>query len=104
MPHSTLSTLLTLAVYVLAAARLTRIVVSDKIGEPIRKAAVDRFGTDDMRTFGLFCPWCFGWWVCAALAFPTAIVAGLPWWMGFGLWPAGSYLVGALGKWDSEAS
>jgi hypothetical protein len=102
MPHSTLATLLTLAVYVLAAARLTRIVVTDKIGEPIRKAIHDRFGGDSMITYLAFCPWCLGFYVCGLLAFPTALVAHLPWWFGFGLWVAGSYLVGALGRWDSE--
>lgn len=104
MPHSTLSTLLTLAVYVLAAARLTRIVVSDKIGEPLRAATLARWGQDSMLNYLFWCSWCLGWWVCLVLAFPAALVAGLPWWMGFGLWPAGSYLVGALGKWDSDGS
>jgi hypothetical protein len=102
MPHSTLATLLTLAVYVFAAARLTRIVVTDKIGDPIRKSITERFGGTSMVTFLVHCPWCFGWWVCAVLAWPAAAVAHLPWWFGFGLWVAGSYLVGLLGRWDSE--
>ncbi|RJO71404.1 hypothetical protein D5S18_24850 [Nocardia panacis] len=102
MPHSTLATLLALAVYVLASARLTRIVVADKIGDPIRNAAIRRFGSGSMWTFLVHCPWCFGWWVCAVLAWPTAVVAGLPWWWGFGLWPAGSYVLGVLARWDSE--
>lgn len=96
------TTTLVLALYVLTAARLTRIVVTDKVGDPIRNAVIRRYGPNSMLTYLAHCPWCFGWWVCAVLAFPTAIVAGLPWWWGFGLWPAGSYLVGALGRWDSE--
>ncbi|MGW5514620.1 hypothetical protein [Nocardia africana] len=103
MPHSTLATLLTLAVYVLTAARLTRIVVVDKIGEPIRIAITNRFGAESLITYLAFCPWCLGWWVTAVLAWPTAVLAGLPWWFGFGLWPAGSYLVGLLARWDSDS-
>ena len=94
--------LLVLAVYVLAATRLTRIIVTDRIGEPIRAAVVDRFGDKSMVVYLAFCSWCLGWWVCLALAFPAAVVAGLPWWWGFGLWPAGSWLVGALSRRDSE--
>ncbi|WP_067671782.1 hypothetical protein [Nocardia miyunensis] len=101
MPHA-LTSILTLAVFVLSAARLTRIVTTDRIGEPIRKAIVDKFGNASMITYLSFCPWCLGWWVCAVLAWPTAVVAGLPWWWGFGLWPAGSYLVGVLARWDSD--
>lgn len=101
MPHTTFTTVLVLAVYVLTAARLTRIVTMDKIGEPIRQAAINRFGDESMLTFGVFCSWCFGWWVCLVLAFPAALVAGLPWWMGFGLWPAGSYVVGVLARGDT---
>ncbi|MCM6777908.1 DUF1360 domain-containing protein [Nocardia sp. CDC159] len=97
-----LTCLLALVVYVLAAARLTRIITTDKVGEPLRVAAVDRFGGDSMMAFLFHCPWCFGWWVCAALAWPTAVVAGLPWWWGFGLWPAGSYLVGVLARLDGD--
>lgn len=91
-------TLLVLAVYVLTAARLARIVTTDKIGEPVRKAIRDRLGSESMIVYQLHCPWCFGWWVCLPLAFPAALVAGLPWWWGWGLWPAGSYLVGLLAR------
>ncbi|WP_280332027.1 hypothetical protein [Nocardia wallacei] len=98
----TLLCLLTLTVYVLTAARLTRIVTMDKIGEPLRGWAVRRWPDGSMLRYLWFCPWCLGWWVCAVLAWPTALVAGLPWWFGFGLWPAGSYLVGVLAGLDRE--
>lgn len=92
----TLLCLLTLTLYVLAAARLTRIITTDKIGEPLRARVTKRFGASSQITYLAFCNWCLGWWVCAVLAWPAAVVAGLPWWFGFGLWPAGSWLVGVL--------
>lgn len=96
----TFTAVLTLAVYVLTVARLTRIVTTDKIGEPLRVAVAERFGPESMVSYLAFCSWCVGWWVALAFAFPAALVAGLPWWFGFGLWPAASYVVGVLSRWD----
>lgn len=96
------TTLLALALYVLTAARLTRIIITDRIGKPVRDWATSRWPDGSMLRYLWFCPWCVGWWVCLALAFPAAVIAGLPWWWGFGLWPAGSYLVGVLARWDSD--
>lgn len=95
-------TVVTLVLFVLTAARLTRIVTTDQVGLPVRQWALKRWKADSMIAFLFHCPWCVGWWVCLALAFPAAIVAGLPWWFGFGLWPAGSYAVGVLARFDIE--
>ena len=95
-------TALALTLFVLTAARLTRIVTTDQIGLPLRKWVLDRFGATSMLGFGIHCGWCMGWWFALVLAFPAAVVAGLPWWWGFGLWPAGSYLVGVLARYDVE--
>ncbi|MFD3426114.1 hypothetical protein [Nocardia fluminea] len=97
-----MTTVLALALYVLTAARLTRIITTDRVGLPLRKWALDKWGADSMLSFLAHCPWCVGWYVALALAFPAAVVAGLPWWWGFGLWPAGSYLVGVLARYDVE--
>lgn len=95
-------TLLTLTVYVLVVARLTRIVTTDQIGLPVRAWALKRWPQPSMISFLFHCPWCVGWWLALPLAFPAAVVAGLPWWWGFGLWPAASYLVGVLARYDIE--
>lgn len=98
-------TALALTLFVLTAARLTRIITTDRVGLPLRKWVLEKFsepGQDSMVTFMVHCPHCTGWWISLALAFPAAIVAGLPWWWGFGLWPAGSYLVGVLARYDVE--
>ncbi|MBF6277046.1 hypothetical protein [Nocardia nova] len=81
MPHSTLATLLTLAVYVLAAARLTRIITTDKIGEPLRAAVVDRYGADSMLSYLIFCPACVSVWTGFALAPAAVALAGISWWL-----------------------
>lgn len=95
-------TVLALAVYVLTVARLTRIVTTDRIGLPLRAWALKRWGADSMLSFMVHCPHCLGWWIALVFAFPAAVVAGLPWWWGFGLWPAASYLVGVLARYDVE--
>lgn len=93
-------TVLTLVVYVLVAARLTRLVTTDKLTESVRAAVVDRFGASSMTTFLVHCPWCAGWWVSAALSGPAAMVAGLPWWWAPALAFAASQVVGMMARGD----
>ncbi|WP_280421148.1 hypothetical protein [Nocardia carnea] len=95
---ATYTTTLVLILYVLTVARLTRIITLDKVGEPIRDWATARWGADAMRTFLFWCPFCLGFWIAGALAFPAALIAGVPWWLGFGLWPAASQLAGMLNR------
>lgn len=106
--------LLTLAFYVLVAARITRSINYDTLLDPMRlwiarriyagqAALADtpagrglRFWVKLQQFLG--CPWCVGFWACAALA--PAVIAVLAWplWM----WPvlafAGSHLIGAADK------
>jgi hypothetical protein len=89
VPH-----LLTLVVFILAAARVTRIVTADVIGEPIRNWMARTF-TDKVATLA-FCDWCLGFWV-------SAVAMVLWWWWGTEWWLvvpalafACSYVVGIL--------
>ncbi|WP_280503840.1 hypothetical protein [Nocardia farcinica] len=93
-------TVLTLVVYVLVVARVTRLVTTDKITEPLRAKLIDRVGTQSLWAFGAHCPWCAGWWVAALLALPAAWVAGLPWWWALALPFAASQLVGMMARGD----
>lgn len=77
----TLLCLLTLALYVLTAARLTRIVTTDKIGEPVRKWAVDRWPDGSMLRYLWFCPACVSVWITFALALTAVVLAGISWWL-----------------------
>lgn len=97
------------ALLTLAAARLTRVLTTDKIGEPYRAFIVRRFGQESLAAYFAHCAWCTGMWI-AALATP------LTWWAAGlrhhlplnGGWaiPAltltVSYLIGVLARADSE--
>lgn len=59
--------LVVLVLVTLAAARVTRVIVTDKIGEPLRVFVVRRRGEKSMLSYLMFCSWCMGLWVSAAL-------------------------------------
>lgn len=52
----------------LALARITRLITTDKIGEPLRMAVLNWRGQDSMVTYLLFCPWCISMWLAPAAA------------------------------------
>ena len=119
-------TLLVLGLYVLVAARLTRMVNYDTVGDPIRLWIARQSSTallhgshladnaDDAVKWGrrsrrwnaladfLGCPWCVGLWISASLA-PAAIhVIGWPWWTWAVLPFAASHLVGAFDRFVAD--
>jgi len=81
---------LTLAIYALAATRVTTFITADKLTTPLRTWWTRRFcgnpdPTQDCRsiwTYLIHCPWCVSIYVAA----PTAIV----WW----LWPSSPWTLG----------
>lgn len=80
----TLPVWLTLAIYALAVARVTGLIVADAITEGIRDALIGRLD-DRPHTAGsyvatlLTCPWCAGMWV-SLIAAPLAwFWGGTPW-------------------------
>lgn len=97
-------TLLILAIYVLACARLTRLLNADTIADPLRiwitRRSRNPDTTDTARRrwaildYWLGCPWCVGWWICLAAAYLPARLIGWPWWTIFPLALAASHLVG----------
>ena len=52
----------------LATARITRLITTDKISEPARRAAINLLGAKSMLVYLLHCPWCMSIWVAPALA------------------------------------
>lgn len=87
---------LVLVVYVLAVARLTRLVNSDSVLDRVRVWVVRRFGPGSGSVYFLSCPWCVGFWV-ALLGAPAAVaVVGWPWWSGVPVALAASHLVGVF--------
>lgn len=111
---------LVLAVYVLAVARLTRLVNFDVVADPARvwvarRAAGTRSALIEAESAGhatmaaylsrregrwntaaylLGCPWCIGFWVGAASSWIPVTVIGWPWWASVAVALACSHLVG----------
>lgn len=50
-----------------AAARITRLINSDMITQPLRDLVAHLFGKDSTALHFLECPWCVGFWVSAAI-------------------------------------
>lgn len=91
------------ALLTLASARVTRLIVTDKITNPFRQSIVKKSGTEGWWTYLVHCPFCMSVWVTAfasvywVLASGISLVYLLPgWW-------AMSYLVAPiLVKFDQE--
>ena len=108
---------------VLAAYRVTRLVTTDKITEPIFEPIrqrleikwIDRHAGDDENlshlygksetwnsklAFLLSCPWCLGFWVSGVVTVILSVAYGLHY--PILTWLAMSTVVGFLGNIDSE--
>lgn len=120
---------LVLVIYVLAVARLTRLINADKVAAPIRlypanKVRENTLLADEARSRGqtaqmqlfqrrqqrwaktyefLQCPWCVGWWIAVAGAYVPVWWIGWPWWALFPVALAASHLVGICARFaDTE--
>lgn len=58
-----MSDLITLALYVLATARLTRLIMDDRITEKFRTWILRRAAKDSLRRYLLRCVWCLSMWM-----------------------------------------
>lgn len=63
-----MSTFITFAVLLFAAVRVTRLIVVDKLSEPLRQFLLKKLGAENWVTYLFFCPWCMGFWVSLAAA------------------------------------
>ena len=61
----------TLIALILAVARVTRLIVDDKIGLPFRQWVLRKSGEDGWFFYLVSCPWCMGVWVAAAMTTTT---------------------------------
>lgn len=102
---------LTLMFWVLSAARITRAVNYDTVFDPARLWIAHRIAAGQatladtppgrglrawltLQQF-LGCPWCVGFWVCAATTPAVIIILDWSWWMFPILTLTGSHLIGA---------
>jgi hypothetical protein len=84
--------LLELLVVALAAARITRIVTTDTVGQPIRLA----FSRWDWGRELVHCPWCIGTWISLAVVALFYILSPSAWFTFPAVVLAVSHLVGLL--------
>lgn len=88
-----------LGLWVLALARLTRLIVADRLTDFLRIWAYKRSrGADTYLTYFVKCPWCVSMWLGFGTAWVVWLIAD---WPGY-VYPlvalAGSYLVGVLAE------
>lgn len=93
---------ITLLVTALAVARVTRLLVSDRITEAPRSALLRRLDADGLAAYFVVCPWCVSVYVGGAAAAGGA-------WAGVWSWPwapalalAFSYTAGWLASREGE--
>lgn len=91
--------LIILILAVFATARLTRLLVHDRVFRAARTFVVRKRGAESVWSYFVFCPHCVSFWLAAATGVFVWWGAGLdamfsvPWWAGFPLvWLAVSYL------------
>lgn len=97
-----MTTLIALSLFVLTAARLTRLVNADIIGDPVRVRAARWRGPDSTLVYFLGCVWCVGLWLSLLLAIPTVAYLGWPWWSLLPLGLSASHIVGLLARLDDD--
>lgn len=81
-----------LIILVLATARLTQVVVDDKIFAPIRGWFMKRFGEEGWPTYLVHCVACTSFWVGMLWSAYGCLAFNLSWWLFLPLGFALSYL------------
>lgn len=95
------SILLILGIYVLALARVTRIVTRDTILDGARLTLIRLLGPGNPLVYFLSCPWCAGLWLALGTAWiPATLLLGWPWWAFLPLGLAANYVVAMLDQLD----
>lgn len=84
-------------------ARLTRLIVADKITYPIRARIVVWLGPTHPIAVLACCGWCMSIWVAAAVCTAGYFVVGGPWWQWMALAGTSSYLYGLASNWLDPA-
>lgn len=80
--------------WVLALARLTRLVVKDRITEIFRETVFAKYGEESLLGYFLICPWCMSVWFGVFTAPYLIWITGISWWTYPIIVAAGSYVVG----------
>lgn len=95
-------TILTLILWALALARLTRLINADEITDPLRLAVMRKTGPESKWAYFLQCPWCISMWLGFITAALPIGLTGLSWWLLPLVALAGSQVTGLLAQLDQE--
>lgn len=87
--------IISLVVAVLAVARITRLLVEDRLTVSWRQWVVRKYGAESMPAYLVHCPWCMSIWVSMPLL-PPAILFPYDWVIAILAVPAASMLAGIL--------
>lgn len=89
--------IISLVVAALAVARLTRLLVEDRLTVSWRQWTVKRFGTESLAAYLVHCPWCMSIWIAAPIM-PVAALFPYPWVIGLFAIPAASMVTGFVAE------
>lgn len=87
--------ILSVLIATLAVARITRLLVEDKLAVGYRQWVVKRWGADSWQAYLAHCPWCTSTWV-ALVIMPLAVAWPSRWLMAVLAIPAASMITGLL--------
>lgn len=90
-----------LIVATLAVARLTRLVVADKLTLGVRRWVINKWGPESKPAVLVLCPWCMSVWI-ALPVMPVAALFPNRWVIAVLAIPAAAYLVGFLANREGE--
>jgi hypothetical protein len=79
----------------LAVARITRLLVEDRLTAAWRQWVVKRFGADSLPSYLVHCPWCMSIWIGLVLM-PWTALYPYPWVIGLYAAVASSMVTGLL--------
>lgn len=95
-------TVLALALWTLAVARLTRVVTTDEITTGIRIWLIKKVGTESAIAYFIQCAWCVSIWLALITAPYVIVLLHLSWWWLPLIALAASHVTGLLASWDDD--
>lgn len=87
--------IISLVVAVLAVARITRLLVEDRLTVSWRQFVIKKTSPDSMLSYLVHCPWCTSIWV-GAVIMPPAALFPYPWVIAILAIPASSLVSGLI--------
>lgn len=97
-----LTWIIILTAYTLTVARITRLINSDVITDPVRLWVARKWGAQSTVSYFLGCAWCISLWSAVIIAVPVIIVTGVSWWWLPLMSPAASHLTGLASRLDPD--